>query len=128
MLVVIIIFFVILLVYCRIGSLENVEVAGDAEELVYCRIGSLEIAWKNSKTFASVYCRIGSLETSKEELNWLVQEVDQLKNTASDICNNHIDHLSIGAWPQILPPMVTVITKFLKSNSQKMQKKRIRCH
>jgi len=27
-----------------------------------------------------------------------------------------------------LPPMVTVITKFLKSNSQKMQKKRIRCH
>ena len=52
----------IVLVYCRVGSLENRMIDDRFLVFVYCRVGSLERYRSNQLTSQPVYCRVGSLE------------------------------------------------------------------
>ena len=53
-----------LLVHCRIGSLEMLDVEQHQHDQVHCRIGSLEIVHLQLPMRLLVHCRIGSLEMS----------------------------------------------------------------
>ncbi len=52
----------LILVHCRIGSLENETACGRCGCGVHCRIGSLEISHEQRLLLLNVHCRIGSLE------------------------------------------------------------------
>ena len=53
-----------ILVNCRIGSLENHIAAAVHSRPVNCRIGSLEKILKDALMLDPVNCRIGSLENA----------------------------------------------------------------
>ena len=52
----------LVLVHCRVGSLEIEYNRLTAAGKVHCRVGSLEIIAKGFKRFLRVHCRVGSLE------------------------------------------------------------------
>ena len=51
-----------ILVYCRVGSLENNHRRHAHIQAVYCRVGSLEIPAIHQKLYWMVHYRVGSLE------------------------------------------------------------------
>ncbi len=55
-----------IMVYCRIGSLEDAMEATESYKKVYCRIGSLEAIIFTSKGLRNVYYQVGSLEKYKD--------------------------------------------------------------
>ena len=52
----------LLIVICRIGSLEMEHIQYNQQEQVICRIGSLEMFDNTIRIQIRVICRIGSLE------------------------------------------------------------------
>ena len=57
-----IIYLLLILVHCRIGSLEIRRNRTVQRHFVHCRIGSLETLIGFGIDFENVHCRIGSLE------------------------------------------------------------------
>ena len=57
----------LLIVHCRIVSLEIIKGRAQYTENVHCRIGSLEMTDDTVTLTRHVHCRIGSLEKSKRQ-------------------------------------------------------------
>ena len=53
------------IVHCRTGSLETLELQLLLEGFVHCRTGSLEIEVISNPLISYVHCRTGSLENAE---------------------------------------------------------------